>query len=212
MRRHFEYEVLGSTIDDAAGEAFDKCARLLGLSYPGGPELSRAAASTRSNSSQFTAHSSPLVLPRPMLNSGDLRFSFSGLKTAVRYAIDRGDIRTSDEETEISKESHHSSLSRNEAAREIEDAIVDVLLGKLARAVEQTHPATVAIVGGVSANAELRRRAAEEFANHSLFIPHPLYTTDNAAMIGAIGLFRFLKKQGVTTWQNLTANAALRLS
>ncbi|MGI6103324.1 MAG: tRNA (adenosine(37)-N6)-threonylcarbamoyltransferase complex transferase subunit TsaD [Patescibacteria group bacterium] len=192
MRDHFRYEVLGSTIDDAAGEAFDKCARLLGLGYPGGPVLSKAAAQARA-----AGEALGITFPRPMHDSGDLRFSFSGLKTAVRYAIDRGDIALPEQ--------------INAAARETEDAIVDVLLQKLARAVEQYNPATVAIVGGVSANHELRRRATEQFGG-ILRIPAFPYCTDNAAMIGSAGLMRFLKNDGITTWQHLTANAALRLS
>lgn len=192
MRDHFTYELLGSTIDDAAGEAFDKTARLLNLGYPGGPALSQAAARGRTANQTIGVE-----LPRPMLKSGDLRFSFSGLKTAVRYAIDRGDIRVPGDV--------------DPAAAAIEDAIVDVLLAKLAQAAEQVQPASIAIVGGVSANAELRRRATEQFTRYPVLIPHLSFCTDNAAMIGAAGLVRFLKNEGVTTWHDIHANPSLRI-
>jgi len=206
MRDHFSYEVLGKTIDDAAGEAFDKCARLLGLGYPGGPALSREAALARSsNRESRTANQASLTLPRPMLNSGDLNFSFSGLKTAVRYAIERGEINPNE------------PASREAAARETEDAIVDVLLKKTAVAVHQYQPTTVAIVGGVSANHELRRRAREELATpdsrFAIRLADRPFTTDNAAMIGAAGLFRLIKYTGVfTSPSDIEANASLRLT
>ncbi|MBI4032762.1 tRNA (adenosine(37)-N6)-threonylcarbamoyltransferase complex transferase subunit TsaD [Candidatus Berkelbacteria bacterium] len=191
MRDHFRYELLGSTIDDAAGEAFDKTARMLGLGYPGGAALSNAAAKARIDGQTIAVQ-----LPRPMLKSGDLRMSFSGLKTAVRYAIDRGDIQLPGDV--------------GPAAAAIEDAIVDVLLAKLQQAAEQAKPANIAIVGGVSANTELRRRSHEQFGEQ-LIIPDFAYCTDNAAMIGAAGLVRFLKGEGVSTWRDIHANAALRL-
>lgn len=190
MKHHLRYEILGQTLDDAAGEAFDKCARLLGLPYPGGPEISRRAALARSSDRQLT-----LKLPRPMLNRSLLDFSFSGLKTAVRYAIDRGDIRLPQD--------------IDPAAREIEDAIIDVLLGKLAQAIAQTKPNSVAIVGGVSANRELRHRAREQL---TVYVPDPQYSTDNAAMIGAAAIYRLARNEsGVTDPLQLVTNASARL-
>lgn len=194
MRNHFEYELLGSTVDDAAGEAFDKCARLLGLGYPGGPALSKAAAAFRS--SDQSQSETKLSLPRPMLDADNLNFSFSGLKTALRYAIDRGDVTL--------------PADQGLAAAAVEDAIVDVLLAKLERAAKKHNPASVAIVGGVSANQELRRRAAERFPN--VIIPQFSYSTDNAAMIGAAGLYHFLLKQDFVSPETITANASLRLA
>ncbi len=206
MRDHFTYEVLGRTVDDAAGAAFDKCARLLGLGYPGGPALSKEAEKARQamNGKGFAqngATAGSLELPRPMLDSGDLNFSFSGLKTAVRYAIDRGEIDPNDP---------NSSAA---AAKETEDAIVDVLLAKLVKAAKRHSPKTVAIVGGVSANKELRRRAQELFPHSSFLVPHPSFCTDNAAMIGAAGLFRFTRNVGIAHFPRvIEANASLRLT
>ena len=174
MRDHFQYEILGSTVDDAAGEAFDKCARLLGLGYPGGPALSKAAAEARAKGEQLA-----IKLPRPMLDSGNLKFSFSGLKTAVLYAIERGNIKLPEQQAA--------------GARETEDAIVDVLIAKTIQAAKQYQPASLALVGGVAANAQLRTRLADAAQQASLpFYVAPMpFTTDNAAMIGAAALFRY---------------------
>jgi N6-L-threonylcarbamoyladenine synthase len=206
MRDHLNYEILGSTVDDAAGEAFDKTARLLGLPYPGGPKLSAAAQARVVNQTLS------IQLPRPMLGSTyhspltthHLDFSFSGLKTAVRYAIDRGDIHLPDD--------------LDAAARAIEDAIVDVLIAKLGRAIIQTKPASVTIVGGVSANRELRRRLFDDLLSSQ----HPQltgllaaqqFTTDNAAMIGSAAIFRLARNEGILTDPfDLVTSASLRLS
>ncbi len=205
MRDHFDYEILGSTVDDAAGEAFDKTARLLGLPYPGGPKLSAHAADARKVNAKLG-----FELPRPMLGENrhqvsgisGLNFSFSGLKTAVRYAIDRGDIVLP------------ADLDR--AARAIEDAICDVLIGKLGRAIEHVKPASIAIVGGVSANAELRRRFGLLTTHYNLLtgrLAEPAYTTDNAAMIGAAAVFRLARGEGTLTNPfDLVTNPSLRLS
>lgn len=191
IKGHFEYEILGNTVDDAAGEAFDKTARLLELGYPGGPALSKEAAIARENNLQ-----SAFKLPRPMLDSADLNFSFSGLKTAVRYAIDRGDI---------------DLFNKQIAAREIEDAIIDVLIGKLKKASQQIEASSIAIVGGVSANRQLRLRAQQEFGS-KLYIPDFEFTTDNAAMIGAAAIFRLAQNRGVVKNPlTIEANASLRL-
>jgi N6-L-threonylcarbamoyladenine synthase len=174
IRNHFDYEILGTTVDDAAGEAFDKCARLLGLGYPGGPALSQAADRARAKNETLS-----IKLPRPMLDSGNLKFSFSGLKTAVLYAIERGDIQLPNQQ--------------DAGARETEDAIVDVLVAKTIQAAQEFQPKTLALVGGVSANKELRTRLTEATSKISLplYVAPMPYTTDNAAMIGAAGLFRY---------------------
>ncbi|MEK7184317.1 MAG: tRNA (adenosine(37)-N6)-threonylcarbamoyltransferase complex transferase subunit TsaD [Patescibacteria group bacterium] len=173
MRNHFDYEVVGSTVDDAAGEAFDKCARLLELGYPGGPALSKAAAEARASNQQLS-----IKLPRPMINSGNLKFSFSGLKTAVLYAIQRGDIK----------------LPQDQAAgaREVEDSIVETLITKTLQAAKEYQPASLALVGGVAANSQLRSQLTEQAKaiNLPLYIAPMPFTTDNAAMIGAAAIFR----------------------
>lgn len=195
MQNHFEYEILGSTVDDAAGEAFDKCARLLELGYPGGPALSKAAAEARTNNQQLG-----IKLPRPMLNSGDLKFSFSGLKTAVLYAIERGDIKLPQDQAA--------------AAREVEDAIVDSLIKKTLQAAKNHQPASLTLVGGVAANSTLRSRLVAEAKeiNLPLYIAPLPFTTDNAAMIGAAAIFRLIHDlQATVLPQDIQPTASLRL-
>ncbi len=195
MRGHFDYDIIGSTVDDAAGEAFDKCARLLDLGYPGGPALSKAAAEARTANQQLS-----LKLPRPMLDSGDAKFSFSGLKTALRYAIERGDIQ----------------LPRDQAAaaRETEDAIVETLVTKTMWAAAKCQPASLALVGGVAANSQLRTQlaTATNAAGLSLYIAPMPFTTDNAAMIGAAATFRLAHDPTSTAQPDAVhAAASLRL-
>jgi N6-L-threonylcarbamoyladenine synthase len=184
-----DYELLGRTRDDAAGEAFDKCARLMGLSYPGGPEISKLAAEARARKLPPT-----FALPRPMIDSHDLDFSFSGLKTAVR--------RTLEKHGELSDDERHA------LAREAEDAIVDVLVKKTLHAVE-THAARAVIVGGgVSANAHLRERLATVSSVPVLFPPREL-STDNAIMIAMAGYFGALKQAYADVHLKATGNLKL---
>lgn len=195
MHSHFEYEIVGSTLDDAAGEAFDKCARLLELGYPGGPALSKAAAAARTANQQLS-----IKLPRPMLDSGDARFSFSGLKTALRYAIERGDVRL--------------PADQAAAARETEDAIVETLVAKTMVAATTHQPAAIALVGGVAANKQLRTKLADAAATMSLplYIAPLPYCTDNAAMIGAAATFRLAHDPTSIAEPNaIQATASLRL-
>ena len=162
------YKVLGATRDDAVGEAFDKVARLLGLPYPGGPEIAKLAASGTPN-----VHS----LPRPMLHSKDYDFSFAGLKTAVLYLIKK--IGILDDKTKA------------DIAREFQDACVEVLTEKTMRAVEEFAPQALLVGGGVSANKELRTVLAKKVlarAPHvGLYFPAPTHATDNALMIAIAG-------------------------
>ncbi len=162
------YRLLGETRDDAAGEAFDKSAKLLGLPYPGGPELARLAAQGRPGRFRF---------PRPMLERPGLEFSFSGLKTAVMLAV-RGRERTPE--------------LIADAARGVEDAIVDTLCGKALRALELTGHAALVVAGGVGANRTLRARlaAAAHARGARVYYPRPEFCTDNAAMIALAGLHR----------------------
>lgn len=160
------YFLIGRTLDDAAGEAFDKVAKLLGLPYPGGPEIDRLARMGDPNRFE---------LPRSMMNSGD--FSFSGLKTAVRYLLPKlqGDYRA-------------------DLCASFQEAVVDVLVRKSIRAAKQSGVNLVTVSGGVSANSRLRSRMSEAAAaaGLELKLTSPSLSTDNAAMIGYAGLERFL--------------------
>lgn len=164
MDEDLKLTLLGSTRDDAAGEAFDKIARLLGLPYPGGPELSKLAEKGNDLAYDF---------PKPMLNSENLDFSFSGLKTAVFYAI--RDKKLSDPE-------------KADVAASAQAAIVEILVKKTLSAVEKEGAKEVIIVGGVAANTLLREKMRENLHGMSLRVPPIKYCTDNAAMIGAAAL------------------------
>jgi len=163
-----EYEILGDTLDDAAGEAFDKTAKLLGLDYPGGPALARLAESGDPTRFRF---------PRPMTNRPGLDFSFSGLKTfAVNTASENAD----------------TPQTRADIARAFQDALVDTLLIKCRRALKQTGMQRLVIAGGVSANRQLRDslQANAEKEGFRVFYPRPAFCTDNGAMIAFAGALR----------------------
>ena len=171
MKRDMEFMILGQTRDDAAGEAFDKIARVLNLPYPGGPEIDRLAYQG----------SPTLEFPRTMLEEGSLDFSFSGLKTAVMNYV-------------------HNCRQREKAvdiatvAASFQKAVVDVLVEKTARAIDQTSPATLMMAGGVAANSHLRRaiQALAERKELPLRVPPLPLCTDNAAMIGAAAWPQYL--------------------
>ena len=164
------YEIIGQTLDDAVGEAFDKVARMLGLPYPGGPEISRLANQARN--SQFTI--SNLQFPRPMINSKNFNFSYSGLKTAVLYYLKGKDI---------------TNGLKQEVARAFEDAAVEVLIEKTRRALLKLGSSvkTLIVAGGVSGNTYLTgelEKLMSEFPEISLRLPVKSLSTDNAVMIG----------------------------
>ena len=163
-----QYKLLGETVDDAAGEAFDKSAKLLGLGYPGGPALAKLAA--RGNAERFN-------LPRPMLNSGDLNFSFSGLKTAVLT---------------VTKRELLDDQGRADLAASTQAAIVDVLAEKSLLAMAQTGTKRLVVAGGVGANQRLRERLTREASakNLEVFYPAFEFCTDNGAMIALAGALR----------------------
>jgi len=167
MPRIGEYERLGGTLDDAAGEAFDKTAKLLGLPYPGGPHIDHLAREGRPGR---------FHLPRPLLKDPRPAFSFSGLKTAVRLVIESLPKPLSEEDV-------------RDVCRDLQDAIVDVLAGKLFATVDELDVPAVYLAGGVAANGWLRDRVQAEADRRGLhFIPpKPLYCTDNAAMIAMAG-------------------------
>jgi N6-L-threonylcarbamoyladenine synthase len=162
------YQVLGQSLDDAAGEAFDKTAKLLGLPYPGGAELSRLAQRGREGA---------IVLPRPMLDRPGFDFSFSGLKTAARHALHAAPA---------------SDATRADLAAAFQTAIVETLLVKTLRALESSGRERLVVVGGVGANSLLRQRlrAMAERRGVQVFFPRVEFCTDNAAMIAVAGLWR----------------------
>ncbi len=168
-----DYELLGETRDDAAGEAFDKSAKLLGLPYPGGPVLARLAAAGVPGRFNF---------PRPMLDRPGLEFSFSGLKTAVALAV---------------RERPLDDTRRADIARGVQDAIVETLLRKTLRAVESTGLVDVVVAGGVGANQALREGLGEALQRRGgrIYLPRAEFCTDNAAMIAMAGMLRLSRGQ-----------------
>lgn len=172
-----DYAILGESLDDAAGEAFDKTAKLLGLPYPGGPHLAKLA--TQGNPTRF-------AFPRPLLNKG-LDFSFSGLKTAVANAL----TPNMDEQT------------RADIAASFQEAVVDTLIIKAVRALETAGLEQLVIAGGVGANQSLRQRLSDlgEQKGFKVFYPRPLFCTDNGAMIAYAGCQRLLAGEKDTQLQ-----------
>ena len=192
LNNHLQYKVLGTTRDDAAGEAFDKVARLLNLPYPGGPAISQTAES-----------GNPLAYPftRPMLRSGDLDFSFSGLKTEVLYKV-----------RELSKDQPVSAFV-NDIAASFQAAVVDSLITKTKLAIAQTKPRRLLLAGGVAANTKLREAFVALAAQANVpfnIAPLPL-CSDNAVMIGLAAVFA--NKTGrLSDWRDIDAVARPSLS
>lgn len=173
MKDWGEYEKIGQTLDDAVGEAFDKVARMMSLEYPGGPKISKLAAEARrQNFPPFKNKE----LPRPMIHSGDLNFSFSGLKTAVLYAIDKQEL--TEEEKQV-------------LSRDFEDATLEVLLKKTGMALEEHSAKTLIVGGGVSASQyfrqEFNRHCLEHYPDTTVYFPNPGLSTDNSVMIALAG-------------------------
>jgi N6-L-threonylcarbamoyladenine synthase len=167
------YEILGSTVDDAVGEAFDKVARMLQLPYPGGPEISKLAELARQNNIVNN-----IKLPRPMIHSKDYKFSFSGLKTAVLYSLKEIGIPTKEQKQDI--------------AREFEDSVTEVLINKTKKAIENESIQSLIVGGGVIANKHIRKsfeNLANEF-NLPIFLPVSGLTGDNALMIALTGAIK----------------------
>jgi N6-L-threonylcarbamoyladenine synthase len=177
VRSYFDFDVIGNTIDDAAGEAFDKCAKVMGLPYPGGPVIDQLAAQGNAAAFQFAK-------PR----AGGLNYSFSGLKTSFLYFL-RG---------RLAENKNFIEERRADLCASLQQTIIDILFDNLIRAVAQTGIPEVAVAGGVSANAGLRRRLADESARRGwkAYVPELRFTTDNAAMIAIAGYHKFL--QGAT--------------
>ena len=171
-----DMEVLGQTIDDAAGEAIDKCSKVMGLGYPGGPIIDRLARQGNPKAYQFAEPNIP-----------NLDYSFSGLKTSFLYSMQKW-VKEDPDFIE-----HH----KEDIAASLEWTIVDILMKKLKKAVKQTGIKHVAVAGGVSANNGLRNAFydAEKRYGWTIYIPKFSYTTDNAAMIGVVGYFKYLDKE-----------------
>jgi N6-L-threonylcarbamoyladenine synthase len=174
MKKHGQYKILGNTLDDAAGEAFDKTAKIMSLGYPGGPMISKIAEDGNPQAFKF---------PRPMLKSGNLDFSFSGLKTAVLY--------------EAQKHQPLSKKIKADLAASLQIAIVETLISKTQTAAEQYMPRTLMLGGGVAANKLLREHfiALADRLNLNYSIPPLVYCTDNAAMIGLAAHYRIKNKK-----------------
>lgn len=180
MNDHFTYEILGETQDDAAGEAFDKVAKMLGLEYPGGPVVAKRADQWRTNQKELTKAE---IFPRPMLDADNFDFSFSGLKTSVLYFLKKHEEQKQD------------ASFIDSVCHEFQEAVVDVLVGKTKKALALYAPATFVIAGGVSANIRLRERLqdmiGEHFPETQFLTPEFSYSLDNAAMIAIAAALRY---------------------
>jgi len=191
VTNYFDMEILGETIDDAVGEAFDKSAKILGLPYPGGPFIDKYAKLGNPKAYKFT---------KPKV--GDLDFSFSGLKTGILYFIQK--------QERINPKFIEENL--HDICASIQFTIVEILMNKLKNAVKKTGIKQIAIAGGVSANSEIRNRLqlAEQHFGWKTYIPKFEYTTDNAAMIAITGYLKFLNNDNANV--NVTAKARLKVT
>ena len=217
MKDYGKYKIIGQTLDDAAGECFDKTARLLGLGFPGGPAI--AAEAAKFEKLKAISYKLKADLPRPMINSKDYNFSFSGLKTAVLYLYNDL-INPEKSKTSNGARKYPVKEIRPVMAAEIQNAIIDVLTAKTVKAIENLNPKTVMICGGVSANKALREKMVREFESYKIpfLMPGTSYAIDNAAMIAAAGYFSAIggspeggNYPSKNSWKNLVADANLRL-
>lgn len=220
MKKHMDFRIVGETLDDAAGEVFDKTARILNLGYPGGPAISVCAEKHKilNQKSQINPklkiqkipdykELTVCSLPRPMINSDNLNFSFSGLKTAVLYLIKNN--------PEILKNKKMTAA----LCAEFQQAVIDVLISKTLRAAKKYKPKTVLLGGGVSANKELRTQLGKaiekNIPNAKYQIPDVKYSLDNAAMIAVAGYFQYKltksKLKFANNWKALEADANLKI-
>lgn len=174
-----KYKKIGQTLDDAVGEAYDKTARLLGLPYPGGPEISKLAQKYRELGPKTT--NDEIILPRPMIHSKDLKFSFSGLKTSVLYMVKK-----------LEKDGNISDETKMQVAKEFEQSVVDVLNSKMLFALNNYPAKTVLVGGGVSANNYIKeniQKTVKKFdENINVMFPEKDLSTDNAIMIALVGI------------------------
>jgi len=194
MKKIGDYKILGETRDDAAGECFDKCAKILGLGYPGGPAIAKLA------SQHPTPNTKHPKLPRPMIATKDYDFSFSGLKTAVLYK---------DQKTKTKNQRY-----KREMSYDIQQAIIDVLIKKTMKAVKNFDARSLILGGGVSANQELRKQFKNKIEKESpdteFLVPKPDLSTDNALMVAIAGYFK-ARQNKFPKWQDIEADANLRV-
>ncbi|MBI5229750.1 MAG: tRNA (adenosine(37)-N6)-threonylcarbamoyltransferase complex transferase subunit TsaD [Candidatus Magasanikbacteria bacterium] len=192
MKKHGVYQLLGKTLDDAVGECFDKVGKMVGLSYPAGPQIGALARAGTRNA---------ISLPRPMLEHKNYSFSFAGLKTAVLYHLQKHPLKTRHERADV--------------CASFEQAATDVLVGKTLRAAKEYNARAVIMGGGVSANTYIRESLevalAREMPKTKFIKPALQYCTDNAAMIAAAGYFHAVKKD-FTTWDKLVIDPAWELA
>ena len=213
-----QYKKIGATVDDAAGECFDKAAKLLNLEYPGGPKISKHAE---------TGNTKAIDFPRPMLDKNNYDFSFAGLKTSALYWLRDNNLSSSSFQEEVATEAGGVAIKKinsgklplpplgkrgialNDFCASFEQAIIDVLVGKTLKAIKQYQPKTVILGGGVSANKKLRETLATEINKLSpelkFLSPSLKYAMDNAAMIAIAGYYKALKKE-YTSWQDIKAD------
>ena len=190
VSNHFEMEVIGQTLDDAVGEAFDKSAKLLGLPYPGGPLIDK-----------YSKQGNPKAFPFPKPKVGPLDFSFSGLKTSVLYFVERN----------VKEDPDFINKNLNDICASLQYTIVDYLMDKIKNAVKQTGIKVVAIGGGVSANSGIRKalKNAEKNLAWKVHIPNLEFCTDNAAMIAMVGELKY--KQQLFASNDIVAKARMEL-
>ena len=186
VNNYFDMEILGETLDDAVGEAFDKSAKILGLPYPGGPLIDK-----------YAAKGDPSAFPFPKPKVKDLNFSFSGLKTSILYFIQR----------ETRKNPNFVEQNLNDICASIQSTIIRILMDKLKKASTQTGIKEIAIAGGVSANSGIRKALRESEVKYgwSTYIPKFEYCTDNAAMIGIVGYLKYI--DGIFSDERIAAKA-----
>ncbi len=197
MEKIGKYRIIGETRDDAAGECLDKTARVLGLPYPGGPNIAAEAAKFSISNFQFS-----IKLPRPMFYTKDFDFSFSGLKTAVLYTHKKQNEKTKKSKKYI-----------QEMAKEIQQSVIDVLIKKTIAATKQYKAKTIMLGGGVASNIELRKQfqviIKKQKLGFKFHVPSFKLCSDNAVMIAIAGYFN--REKASKNWQKLKANANLRI-
>ena len=200
MGKNKKIRIIGETLDDAAGEAYDKGAKMMSLGYPGGPIIAKNASIFKKYSINKPSKNIALNFPRPMLNSKNSDFSFSGLKTSLLYQI---------------KKDKNWNRRIPEYCFAYQQAIIDILISKTIKAAKNTNARTIMLSGGVSANLELRESLAkcvnDELPKINFLVPDVQYTTDNAAMIAVAAAFKTMKMK-TTIYSELSADPSLQLN